>query len=255
MIFLSDIFAGMVTNYSKGWNFMYTSQDIFGILTVLDATPDIWKLLIRIACAIVAGFAIGFESRSRWKDAGIKTQTLLCFTACLLMIISKYGFFELSKLEGIQYDASRVSSTIISGLCFIGAAMVFNKQNNVKGLTTAVGLCLTIAIGMCFGSGLMVTGGIVTVVSLFLQRFLHNRKGIFQGKKLIMVNAKFYGEDGYIDHFKEIFGIDHFLSFKITKEGEKSIIEVEFIYKIKISSEELFNISKNEPQIIMLEKY
>ena len=230
-------------------------EEIFNSLIILDATPQIWKILIRLVCAIIAGFLIGFESRSRWKDAGIKTQTILCFTACLLMIISKYGFYELSKFEGIQYDASRVSSTIISGLCFIGAGMVFTKQNAIKGLTTAVSLCLTIAIGMCFGSGLIVTGITVTILELLLQKFLHNSKGLFTSKKLILVNAKFYCEDGYIDRFKEIFAIDHFVAFKITKEGEKVIAEVEFFYKIKISSEELFNITKNEPQIIMIQKY
>ena len=229
-------------------------EEIFNSLTVLDATPQIWKLLVRLFLAVIAGFLIGFESRSRLKDAGVKTQTFLCLTASLLIIISKYAFYELSKFEGIQYDSSRVASTIISGLCFIGAGMVFYKQSSVKGLTTAISLCLTIAIGMCFGSGLIITGAVVTVLVLLLQRILHKDKSIFQSKKLIVVNAKFYVEDGYIDRFKEIFGIDHFGTFKITKENDKSVAEVEFFYKVKISSEELFDISKNEPQIIMLEK-
>ena len=229
-------------------------DEIFNSLGVLDATFQIWKLLLRLLCAIVAGFAIGIESRSRSKESGVKTHTLLCLTACLLMIISKYAFFELSKFEGIQYDASRVASTIISGLCFIGAGMVFYKQNAVKGLTTAVALCLTIAIGMCFGSGLLITGGIITVVEIVLQMILHQDRGIFRNKRLIFVSAKFYAENGYVDKFKEIFGIKHFLSFKITKQDEKSVIEVEFLYKTSISSEELIEIFNNQPQIIKLEK-
>lgn len=229
-------------------------EEIFNSIGILDATAQIWKILIRFACAIFAGFLIGFESRSRLKDAGVKTHTLLCLTASLLMVISKYAFYELSKFEGIQYDASRVASTIISGLCFIGAGMVFYKQNNIKGLTTAVSLCLTIAIGMCFGSGMLVTGAIITLTDISLQFILHQDKGIFRSKKLIIVSAKFYAEDGYIDKFKQIFGISHFVTFKIYKQNEKSIVEVEFFYKVRISSEELFDIMQNEPQIIMLEK-
>ncbi len=229
-------------------------EEIFGSMSILDGTLDIWKILIRLGFAIVAGLVIGIDSNNRLKDAGIKTHTLLCMTACLLMIISKYGFYELSKFEGIQYDASRVASTIISGLCFIGAGMVFYKQNSVKGLTTAVALCLTIAIGMCFGSGLIITACIVTAVDLVIQFILHRTKGPFKNKKLIVLNAKFYAEDGYIEKFKKIFEIDHFDHFKIVKENDKSIIEVEFVYKIKISSEEIFEITKNEPQIIMIEK-
>ena len=229
-------------------------QEVFNSMYVLDGTFDIWKILLRLGLAIVAGLIIGFESNSRLKDAGIKTHSLLCLTSCLLMIISKYGFFEMSKMDGIEYDASRIASTIISGLCFIGAAIVFYKQNSVKGLTTAVSLCLTIAIGMCFGSGLLITAGIVTIVDVLMQYILHKNKGIFKRKKLIVLNARFYAENGYIEKFKEIFDIDHFEHFKIVKEGDKSIIEVEFLYKIKISSEEIFEITKSEPQIIMVEK-
>lgn len=229
-------------------------EEIFDSLTVIDFTSQIWKILIRLLCSVFAGFIIGFESRSRAKDAGLKTHTLLCLTACLLMIISKYGFYEISKLDGVQYDASRVASTIISGLCFIGAGMVLYKKNAITGLTTAVSLCLTIAIGMCFGAGLLITGAIVTVIEIILQLILHQDRGIFTRKKLILVSAVFYAEDGYIDKFKSIFGIKHFVNFKITKENEKSIVEAEFFYKVKISSEELFEISKKEPLIVKLEK-
>ena len=230
-------------------------NEIFDAITVLDGNLQIWKILVRLGAAILAGFVIGLECRSRAKDAGIRTHTLLCLTACLLMIISKYGFYELAKFEGIQYDASRVSSTIISGLCFIGAGMVFYKQDAIKGLTTAVSLCLTISIGMCFGSGLIITACIVTALTIVLQLIMHQNKGIFRSKKHIVVSAKFYADDGYVEKFKKIFGISHFVSFKITKENERSIVEAEFYYKVKISSEELVEISKNEPQIIMLEKY
>ena len=229
-------------------------EEIFNTMGVLDGTLQIWKILVRIALAIIAGLSIGLESNRRLKDAGIKTHTLLCLTSCVLMVISKYGFYELAKMEGIQYDASRVASTIISGLCFIGAGMLFFKQYSIKGLTTAVSLCLTISIGMCFGSGLLITGCIVSVLDILLQFILHKNKGLFKRKKLIVLNAKFYAENGYIEKFKRIFDIDHFEHFKIVKENDKAIIEVEFLYKIKISSEEIFEITKYEPEIIMVEK-
>ena len=194
-------------------------EEIFNTMGVLDGTLQIWKILVRIALAIIAGLSIGLESNRRLKDAGIKTHTLLCLTSCVLMIISKYGFYELAKMEGIQYDAARVASTIISGLCFIGAGMLFYKQNSIKGLTTAVSLCLTISIGMCYGSGLLITAIVVTILDVLLQVILHKNKGLFRRKKLIVLNAKFYAENGYIERFKQIFDIDHFEHFKISKEN------------------------------------
>ena len=229
--------------------------EVIDNLYVLDWTTDVWKLLVRLLFAIVAGFLFGYENKRRSKDAGIKTHTMLCMTACLIMIISKYGFYELSKYEGIQYDASRVASTILSGLGFLGAGMVFYKQDSIKGLTSAVGMCLTISVGMCFGSGLIVIGCVMTVVSLFLQHILHSDFGIFKNNKQIVVRAVFEIEDNYVEHFKSIFNIKDFLSFKIKRENDKEIADVEFYYSVKNNAEELVEIAKSEKNILLIEKY
>jgi len=230
-------------------------QEIFDSLLVLDGTYDVWKILIRLGFAIIAGFLLGSESRSRSKDAGIKTHTMLCLTACLLMIISKYGFYELSKFEGIQYDASRVASTIISGLCFLGSGMLFFKQDSIKGLTSAVGMCLTIAIGMSFGAGLLITGGVVTIVALILQFILHQDFGILKSNKQLLVKIRFVVTDGYIDHLKELLGIKKFLNFKVYKENDEQIVEADFYYKFNNCNDEVIELVKNEPQILMIKIY
>ena len=229
-------------------------QEIFNAIGTLDFNWGIWKLILRVFLAIIAGFLIGLESRSRAKDAGVKTHTFICLTACLLMLISKYGFYELAKFEGIQYDASRVASTIISGLCFMGAGMVFYRQDTIKGLTTAVSMCLTIAIGMCFGSGLLITGGIVTIITILLQFVLHLKTRLFREKRVIIVKAQFILEDDYIEKFKEMFNIKHFRSFKVVRKEEICIAEVEFLYRIKVTSEELAKKVQQEKQILMFEK-
>ena len=230
-------------------------NNIFEVLGVIDWNGDVWHLLARLGLSILAGFFLGYENKLRSKDAGIKTHTILCMTACLLMIISKYGFYELGHFEGIQYDASRVASTIISGLCFLGAGMVFYKQDSIKGLTSGVAMCLTIAIGMCFGSGLVVIGSTVTIVAIFLQTIMHLDLGIFKSSKHIIVKAVFVVEDNYVDHFKNIFNIQSFIKFKVKKDGNREIAEVEFYYNIKNNSEELVEIARKESQILFLEKY
>lgn len=230
-------------------------NEIFSALTVLDGTTEIWKLLIRLGFSILAGFLLGLEYKSRSKDAGVKTHTILCMTACLIMIISKYGFYELAKFEGIQYDASRVASTIISGLCFLGSGMLFFKQDSIKGLTSAVGMCLTIAIGMCFGSGLMVIGGIVTILALILQFIFHQEFGVFKSNNQLLVNVKFVLEDDSIEYVKNIFGIKKFLNIKVSIEDGCKVVEADFYYKVNASNEEIINLAKNEDKILMIKVY
>lgn len=229
-------------------------EEIFNSMSVLDASTGIWKVLLRIGISIIAGFLIGLESKSRSKDAGMKTHTIICLTSCLLMIVSKYGFYELSKFDGISYDTSRIAANIISGLCFLGAGVLVYKKDIIFGLTTAVSICLTIAIGMCIGSGLLITGCVVTIITIILQKLLHLNKGVFKSPKSITVTAKFKLDDDYIEHFKQVFEVRHFNRFKIFKENDIEVAEVEFLYKVKVSSEELFLKVKNEPQIISLEK-
>ncbi len=229
-------------------------QDVFSAITTLDANWGIWKIFLRIFLAMIAGFILGLESRSRAKDAGVKTHTFLCVTACVLMIVSKYGFYEIAHFDGIQYDASRVASTIISGLCFVGAGMVLYKKDSVKGLTTSVGMCLNIAIGMCFGSGLLVTGAFVTIVTLLLQLLMHLKFAIFRNKKLVIVKAQFITDNDYIETFKKIFNVKHFKTFKIIRQNDKCVAEIEFYYRNTLTSEEIAKKIEDEKQILMFEK-
>ena len=132
--------------------------------------------------------------------------------------------------------------------------MVFYKRDTVKGLTTSVGMCLTIVIGMCFGSGLLIMGAFVTLLTLLLQLFMHLKFAIFRQKKLVIVKAQFLTDNDYIENFKQIFNVKHFRNYKIIRQDEKCVAEVEFYYRNTLSSEEITKKIESEPQIIMFEK-
>lgn len=48
------------------------------------------------------------------------------------MIISKYSFFNVSTADG-----ARVAAQIVSGIGFLGAGVIFVKDDLIQGLTTA----------------------------------------------------------------------------------------------------------------------
>ena len=132
-----------------------------------DAFLREYKYLLMMIFSIVLGFFIGLERKTRAKEAGVRTHTIVCFGSCLLMIISKYGFSEL------QSDASRIAAQIVSGIGFIGAGMIVYRKNVVHGLTTAAGVWATAGIGMACGAGLyfVALGG--TVMMICVQCILH----------------------------------------------------------------------------------
>ncbi len=131
-------------------------------------------LVIRIILAGVCGGIIGVERTLRQKDAGFRTHIVVAMGAALMIIISKYGFFDLVGLDDtLRIDASRVASNIITGISFLGAGMIFVKGTSIKGLTTAAGIWVTAAVGMAMGAGLYAVSFIAVLLLLLVQIVFH----------------------------------------------------------------------------------
>ncbi|MDG0790737.1 MgtC/SapB family protein [Cohnella ginsengisoli] len=117
-----------------------------------------WEWLLRIAAAGLCGAIIGYERKSRMKEAGIKTHFIVGMGAALMMVLSKYGFRDQSDWENVSLDPSRIASLVVSGVGFLGAGMIILQKQTVKGLTTAAGVWSTAGMGMAIGAGLYIVG-------------------------------------------------------------------------------------------------
>lgn len=84
----------------------------------------------RIILACICGACIGFERSRRFKEAGIRTHIIVCCAAALLMIVSKYGFADLTGSLGDVFngtrgaDPARVAAQVVSGVSFLGAGVI-----------------------------------------------------------------------------------------------------------------------------------
>jgi putative Mg2+ transporter-C (MgtC) family protein len=125
-----------------------------------------WDLLLRLLAAGLFGALIGFERKSRFKEAGMRTHFVVAVGSALIMIVSKYGFGDVLSAEGIQLDPSRIAAQVVSGIGFLGAGTIIVQRQSVRGLTTAAGLWATAGIGLAIGAGMYVLslGGTILVV-------------------------------------------------------------------------------------------
>ena len=136
------------------------------------------EFLIRILVSCFCGACIGYERTKRLKEAGIRTHIIVCCAAALTMIISKYGFVDMS-MEGEFFpgthstDPARLAAQIISGVSFLGAGIIFRNGSSVRGLTTAAGIWATAAIGLAIGAGMYVIGLIGTLIIAAIQIIMH----------------------------------------------------------------------------------
>ena len=130
--------------------------------------------LLRLLVASLCGALIGYERAIQRKSAGVRTHIVVAFSSALFMIVSKYGFNDLIKISGMEFDASRIAAQVVSGISFIGAGTILVKKDQVSGLTTAAGIWATAAIGMAIGSGLYFLGVLATALLFVIQMLFHD---------------------------------------------------------------------------------
>lgn len=135
--------------------------------------PLNYEFLIRIVIAGILGALIGLERERRSKEAGLRTHFLVAVGSAIIMIISKYAFYDVIG-EEIVLDPSRIAAQVVSGIGFLGAGMILVQRSSIQGLTTAAGIWTTAGIGLAIGAGMYdigIFGALLAIVGLeFLKR-------------------------------------------------------------------------------------
>ena len=121
----------------------------------------------RVVAALVAGGLLGWERERLQKAAGLRTHALVCEGAALFMVASILLGDRVRAAGGIGYDPSRIGSTIVQGIGFLAAGVIFTARGRVRGLTSAATIWVTAAIGLVFGAGLYVVGTAGVGLTLF----------------------------------------------------------------------------------------
>lgn len=196
--------------------------------------------VLQILLALLLGFAIGFERKMRYKEAGIRTHTIVCVGACLYMIVSKYAF--------ASGDPGRVAAQIVSGIGFIGAGMIFNHKQVVHGLTTAAGIWATAAIGMAVGAGMWQLSIISSLVIIFVQFIMHLPFKIFHSRYHLKLNIVYKCKGtSEKEVIRELFGVKRFTSVNAKKDNSEIYYRVLISTDKEITADDIYRIlSEND---------
>ena len=149
---------------------MEISFDILGVGSA-QAVFVQSELLLRIAIACILGIFIGNERKNRNKSAGVRTHAIVAMGSALMMVVSKYGFADIAELG--KFDGSRIAAQVVSGVGFLGAGIIFVRNNLVSGLTTSAGIWATAGVGMAMGAGLYVIGIASALMIILTQKITH----------------------------------------------------------------------------------
>jgi putative Mg2+ transporter-C (MgtC) family protein len=133
-------------------------------LTGLSALVAGWlalplvRLDLDLLTAFVLGAAIGFERQWRQRNAGLRTNVLVCvgaaaFTAVGIRLLGNDG-------------GTRIIAYVVSGIGFLGAGVILKDGGSVRGLNTAATLWCSAAVGATAGSGMAGEAASLTVFVL-----------------------------------------------------------------------------------------
>lgn len=116
---------------------------------------------IKIVTGLILGSMVGYDREQKMKNAGIKTNVLICLGATLYTAVSMLG-----------PDSARIPAQIVSGIGFLGAGAIMKDKGNIIGLTTAATIWVVASIGMTVGYGYPVIASIFTITILSVLKLL-----------------------------------------------------------------------------------
>lgn len=135
--------------------------------TYIGTIASEWSMravVIRMVAALFVGVIIGIDRGMKRRGAGIKTHTLVCLGATLVMVTGQYIYVNFNGTG----DIARLGAQVISGVGFLGVGtIIVTGRNQVRGLTTAAGLWACACIGLAIGIG-FVEGAVVTFLLVIL---------------------------------------------------------------------------------------
>lgn len=122
--------------------------------------------LLRLGLALLLGALVGLERERGERAAGLRTHALVALGACLVMIVSTFGFADILGTRGVTLDPSRVAAQVVSGIGFLGAGTILLRKEIIKGLTTAAAIWVVAAIGLACGAGLLLEACFTTLLTI-----------------------------------------------------------------------------------------
>ena len=117
------------------------------------------EMVVRLLAAGLIGAVIGFERRMHHKAIGIAGMFMVALGSTTYMLLATH-------LMGS--DPSSISRTLqgfLSGIGFLGGAVIFKSGFDVRGIKAAAAVWITGAIGLAIGTSFWWLGIVVGVIT------------------------------------------------------------------------------------------
>ena len=156
------------------------NDPIGNILGTWSMELNIYSVIFRVLIAVFLGTIVGCERSSKRHAAGLRTFMLVFIAMTIAMILDTL----ISKDSGMYF----ISAAALLGISTISVnSILYSSRNQIRGLTTAVGIWLCGIVGLCLGAGyytitFIAFFALMASISFFptLEVYLKNRSNHFE---------------------------------------------------------------------------
>ena len=155
---------------------------IAGWLGPWSQTLGLGSILLRVALSVLFSAVIGCERSSKRHSAGLRTFILVTIAGVSAMLIDQW----LMSFSGVTLPV--LSAAAALGMATISSnSILYSSRNQIKGLTTSVGLWCCGLLGVVLGAGLYTPAVVLFLVLLcsmsglpVLEKHLKDRSNHFE---------------------------------------------------------------------------
>lgn len=211
------------------------------------------EIILRLFLASLFGALIGLERERKHWAAGMRTHMLVCVGSCLMMMVSAFGFSDILGNPDITLDPSRIAAQVVTGIGFIGAgAILFSKNETIRGLTTAAGIWTVAGIGLATGGGMVlaaaITTGFAIIILWGLQPLEKKYFEKFKQKSLRITTSHDFGNAEFLTALLKENGIA-LISLNFTRTNEDLIFQIQLEHADTETLESVINLLKKNSAI------
>jgi putative Mg2+ transporter-C (MgtC) family protein len=130
---------------------------------------ELLEIAFKLILAVSLGGLIGLERESGRKAAGLRTNTLVCLGAAMMMTLA---VLIVRNQAGLPDSLIRLAAGVIAGVGFLGAGAIIQARGSSTGLTTAATIWVVAGLGLVIGAGypipaVLFTGAVMVVLVVF----------------------------------------------------------------------------------------
>lgn len=217
------------------------------------------ELIARIVIGAALGGVIGYERDRHRRPAGLRTHTLVALASATFMVISsQFAYYQrFGTNDLIEVDASRIAASVVSAVGFLAGGSILRTGVNVQGLTTAAGLWLVTAIGLCSGAGMFVEASAVTaigIVALTVLRRLEDKDERGLSRKRVSVSLGEGGEAAIPQLMAAVIGLGAVCSdveYERRRDEDRSVrLVFDMTLPVQVTVAELIQVLERPPAVM-----